>query len=150
MRQKIDTGLYAYDCVGYFGNTCGVPLPEWRHMARFSWETNWKIVLSVGWRMIGPVTNDELSPEDALAVPENEALLKINDIDKIPAYNYIDLGATYKLCEGRPDRGRHQQRVRQGTAAGARDSQLNDYGAGFYGTYDSLGRYLHASIQFTF
>ncbi len=28
--------------------------------------------------------------------------------------------------------------------------QNNDYGAGFYGTYDSLGRYLHASMQFTF
>ena len=29
-------------------------------------------------------------------------------------------------------------------------SSPNDYGPGFYGTYDPLGRYIHASMQFTF
>ncbi|OYW04343.1 MAG: hypothetical protein B7X11_03045, partial [Acidobacteria bacterium 37-65-4] len=38
-KQEINTGLYSYDCIGYFGNQCGVPNPKWRHLARFSWET---------------------------------------------------------------------------------------------------------------
>ena len=44
MKQKIDTGLYAYDCVGYFGNQCGVPTPKWRHMARILWETRYNTI----------------------------------------------------------------------------------------------------------
>ena len=60
--QKIDTGLYSYDCVGYFGDTCDAVVPKWRHMARFSWETNWKFVLSVGWRLLGPVTQRVVEP----------------------------------------------------------------------------------------
>ncbi len=26
-------GLGEYDCAGFFGATCGTPLPEWRHKA---------------------------------------------------------------------------------------------------------------------
>jgi iron complex outermembrane recepter protein len=147
--QKIDTGLYNYDCVGYFGDTCDAVVPEWRHMARFSWETNWKFVLSVGWRMIGPVTNDWLSPEEALAVPGQEAVLQRNQIDKIPAFNYMDMGVTYNLRKGIQVVGGINNVFDKEPPLGA-GQQNNDYGAGFYGFYDSLGRFLHASIQFTF
>ncbi len=149
MAQTIDTGLYSYDCVGLFGNTCGIPTPTWRHMMRFSWETNWKFVLSVGWRLQGPVTQDVLSTQEALFVPGQDALLKANNIDKIPTYNYMDMGVTYNLRKGIQIVGGINN-VFDKEPPLAPGQSPNDYGAGFYGTYDSLGRYLHASVQFTF
>jgi outer membrane receptor protein involved in Fe transport len=149
MDSKIDTGLYAYDCKGYFGNQCGVPTPTWRHMARLSWETTFNTVFSLGWRMIGGVTNDDGSPNLAIGDPANIALLKANDIYTIAAHHYLDLAATYKLRK-------HYELVlgvnnvldkEPPLAPGMSD---NDYGAGFYNTYDSLGRYVHFSLQFTF
>ena len=149
MHQKIDTGLYAYDCVGYFGNQCGNPTPTWRHMVRLSWETRFNTVFTLGWRMVGGVTNDDGSSNPAIGDPANVALLKANDIYTISAQNYLDLAATYKLTK-------HYQFVLGVNNVLDKEPPLapgmsnNDYGAGFYGTYDSLGRYVHVSMQFTF
>jgi iron complex outermembrane receptor protein len=148
-KQEIDTGLYAYDCVGYFGNTCGNPAPTWRHLARFSWETPFKVVVSVGWRMIGAVTVDEASANPALSNPDNVVLDKINKIDVIPAIHYMDIGATFKLTKAIQLVGGINNIFDKEPPLGVGQSN-NDYAAGFYGTYDSLGRYLHASLQFTF
>ncbi len=95
--HTIDTGLYNYDCVGYFGLTCGTPIPKWRHLARFSWETPWKVTVSVGWRMIGGTMIDEASPNPALANPGNIELDKINNIYQLSARHFMDLGATWKI-----------------------------------------------------
>jgi outer membrane receptor protein involved in Fe transport len=149
MHSTIDTGLYAYDCKGYFGNQCGIPTPTWRHMTRFSWETNFRTVFSLGWRMVGGVTNDDGSPNDAIGDPGNVALLETNSIYKIPARHYFDLAATYRL-------NKHYTFLAGVNNLFDKEPPLapgmsdNDYGAGFYGTYDSLGRYLHVSMQFTF
>lgn len=149
MKQYINTGLFDYDCVGYFGNQCGVPTPKWRHMARLLFETRYNTSISFAWRMIGPVENDDLSPNDAIGAPSNIALLEANDVDKFSAQNYFDLGVTYKLT-------RHLNLTfgvnnifdrEPPLAAGMQD---NDYGTGFYGTYDPLGRYIFTGIQFTF
>jgi len=149
MKSSIDTGLYSYDCKGYFGNQCGVPTPTWRHMVRFSWETNFQTVFSLGWRMVGGVTNDDGSPNPAIGDPGNVALLQANDIYTIGAHNYFDVAATYRLKKnyvflvGVNNIFDKEPPLAPGMSP-------NDYGAGFYGTYDSLGRYVHASIQFTF
>jgi iron complex outermembrane receptor protein len=149
MQEGIDTGLYAYDCVGYFGNTCGNPAPKWRHLARFSLDTKFKTTISVGWRMIGAVTVDDANPNPALSNPDNLALDKVNNIDKIPAFHYMDLGATWKMT-------RNAQLVLGVNNLFDKEPPLavgqsnNDYAAGFYGTYDSLGRFFHTSLQFKF
>ncbi len=80
MQQKIDTGLYNYDCVGYFGNQCGIPTPKWRHIARFSWETNLKFVLSA--RLAHDRSRDKrwLQPQSGARRPRPRAMLKLNDI----------------------------------------------------------------------
>jgi len=148
-QEGIDTGLYAYDCVGYFGNTCGNPAPKWRHLARFSLDTKFKTTISVGWRMIGAVTVDDANPNPALSNPDNLALDKVNNIDKIPAFHYMDLGATWKMT-------RNAQLVLGVNNLFDKEPPLavgqsnNDYAAGFYGTYDSLGRFFHTSLQFKF
>ncbi|HSL24433.1 MAG TPA: TonB-dependent receptor [Vicinamibacterales bacterium] len=148
-NSKIDTGLFAYDCVGYFGNQCGIPKPNWRHFARVTWQPGFNTSISAGWRMVGPVTNDDGSPNDAIGEPSNIALLEQNDVYKFDAYHYLDLAVSYQLVKN--------YRLMFGVnnvfdkepplAPGMSD---NDYGPGYYGTYDHLGRYVFSGIQFTF
>jgi outer membrane receptor protein involved in Fe transport len=149
MNSKIDTGLYAYDCVGYFGNQCGVPTPKWRHMTRVMWDTPYNFSVSLGWRMLGPVKNDDASPNDAIGDPANLDLLRANDVYEFAAHHYIDLSATYQLTKKyRFVAGINNLLDKEPPlAAGMQD---NDYGTGFYGTYDPMGRYVFSGIQFTF
>ena len=42
LENRLTNPLIDYDCVGYYGNQCGIPDAEWRHRARVSWETNFK------------------------------------------------------------------------------------------------------------
>ncbi len=81
--------------------------------------------------------------------PARRSCSKKNDIDKIPTYNYMDLGVTYNLRKGVQIVGGINN-VFDKEPPLAPGQQNNDYGPGFYGFYDPLGRYLHASVQFTF
>ena len=67
----------------------------------------------------------------------------------IDAYNYFDFAATYRLAKNYNIVGGINNLFDKEPPLGA-GSQDNDYGAGFYGTYDSLGRYLFLGVQFTF
>ncbi len=147
-KQAIDSGLYTYDCVGYFGNQCGIPSPKWRHLSRFGWETG-NLSVSLGWRYIHAVTNDDGSPNPALGDPGNVARLQKNGIYKIPAHHYFDLAASYKI-------GNAIQLILGVNNIADKEPPLapgmqdNDYGPGYYGTYDPYGRYLHTALQFNF
>lgn len=148
-ERQVDTGLYKYDCAGYFGNQCGDPTPTWRHLARVSWETNWKTTLSLGWRMIGAVDNDDLSSNPALGDPSNVDLLKTNDQDAFGAAHYFDLAASINVIKGvQFTLGINNLADKEPPIAPG--DQGNDYGPGYHGTYDPYGRYLFTSIQFTF
>ena len=143
--HTIDTGLYNYDCVGYFGLTCGTPIPKWRHLARFSWETPWKVTVSVGWRMIGGTMIDEASPNPALANPGNIELDKINNIYQLSARHFMDLGATWKITKNIQFVAGVDNVLDKEPPFLPSISTL-----GFAGTYDPLGRYVHTGLQFTF
>ena len=151
LKQYINTGLYSYDCVGYFGNTCGVPTPKWRHLTRFSWETPWKITLTAGWRMVGPVTEDSGNPNPALSNPTRFAQLKDigNMASAIPSFNWLDLGVSWKMHKGITFIAGVNNVFDTEPPLGV-GSNPNDYGTGFYGMYDGLGRYIHTGLQFTF
>jgi outer membrane receptor protein involved in Fe transport len=149
-KQTIDTGLYSYDCVGFFGNQCGIPTPTWRHLARFSWETPYRTTISVGWRMIGHALVDAASPNPALAGSADDiALYKANNIYELPKTHYMDLGVTYKLAKSYTLIGGINNLFDKEPPL-APGMSPNDYGTGFYGTYDPLGRYFHWSLQFSF
>ena len=34
-------GFPSYDCMGFYGGTCGIPAPKWRHNFRTNWRTPW-------------------------------------------------------------------------------------------------------------
>jgi len=147
-KQEINTGLYTYDCKGYFGNQCGIPSPRWRHLSRIGWETG-DFTLSLGWRLISSVLNDDASPNPALSDPGMIPRLKANSTYRYPNYNYIDIAATYKLAQGIQISLGVNNIADKEPPLGP-DMTDNDYGPGFYGTYDPYGRYIHSALQFTF
>jgi outer membrane receptor protein involved in Fe transport len=149
MNQKTDTGLFFYDCVGFYGNQCGIPTPRWRHIARFAWDTTFNTTLSVGWRLIGGVKNDDLSPNEALGDPGNVRLLELNFADKLKTSNYIDVSANHRLSRNYNLLAGINNIFDREPPLGAGASD-NDFGPGFYGTYDHLGRYVFAGLQFMF
>jgi len=88
-------GTDRYNCVSYYGPTCGTPLPVWRHSFRVSWNTPWNLQLSANWRYFGSAKLDFDSSQPGL---QQGTTKDLNPTDAaIPAFNYFDLAATYRL-----------------------------------------------------
>jgi len=86
----------AYDCTGFYGGTCGVPAPEWRHNFRTNWRTPWAgLDIAATWRYFGDTLSERKSTDPQLNGPVN-----VNDIaNGIGAYNYFDLTASMTFAE---------------------------------------------------
>ncbi len=148
MKSFIDTGIFSYDCVGLFGNTCGQPTPRWRHLARISWEKG-PTTVTLAWRLVGRVRVDASSDQAGLSSPADVPLYKLSGSFYYGDHHYFDIAATYNL--------RSHLRATVGVnniadknpplAAGF---SPNDFGPGFFGTYDPYGRVIHASLLMTF
>lgn len=89
-------GFPSYDCTGFYGNTCGVPSPSWRHSLRTNWRTPWNgLDVAATWRFYGKSKTERLSANDQLSGPVNA-----NGISNgIPAYSYLDLTASMTFAE---------------------------------------------------
>ena len=145
ISNRLDNALRAYDCAGYFGGQCGLPLPRWRHRAVFSWETTFRTVFSLGWRYMGPVTNDDASPDPDLANPDLIESWKINGAYELDAVSYFDLSVTYDFTKG------VQLTVGVDNILDKEPPLAPSLSlTGFIGTYDPWGRFVHASMLFTF
>jgi outer membrane receptor protein involved in Fe transport len=83
-----------YDCAGLFGNTCGSPLPEWRHHFRVNWETPWDVNLALTWRYIGGTGLDSNTDQPSLS---SGSIDKING--HIPSVSYFDIAATWQVSD---------------------------------------------------
>ncbi len=141
-------GSGTYDCAGYFGVTCGVPTPSWRHKFRVTWNTPIGLEASLQWRYIGSTKVD---------VNQNNPLLAdgITDVidAKIPEYHYFDLALQYKF------KGRYTFRAgvnnlfdKQPPIGDA--NNVGDFGAGngntFPQLYDTLGRNMYVGVTASF
>ena len=78
-------------CDGYFGNTCGVPRPEFQSNTRINWTTG-DLTLSALVRYIGETEDDQLMVDtdlskDDLVVPELDSKI------------YVDLSASYIVSD---------------------------------------------------
>jgi outer membrane receptor protein involved in Fe transport len=150
-----DTGLYSYDCVGYFGDICnnfygpsyGLT-PDWRHLARVSWEIG-PTVLSLGWRMLSEMTHESASPDEGLSDPDSRETWEALGSYTIPATHYFDLAFNYKIAQGLQLTFGVNNILDKDPPLGAGIDNI-DYGPGFWGAYDVYGRYIHSSIQFQF
>jgi iron complex outermembrane recepter protein len=89
-------GSDSYDCTGFYGNTCGVPSPAWRHSLRTNWRTPWNgLDIAATWRYFGDSKSERLSTNPQLEGPVNANGLGF----EIPAYSYIDLTASMTFAE---------------------------------------------------
>ena len=140
--------LVDYDCVGYFGFQCASAKPNWRHRARATWETNFNMSFSLGWRFVGEVEIDDASPDPDIGNPSAMENWRINGIDKIPAFNWFDLAASYRMNNGiRFTVGCNNIFDEEPPLA---PTFNDDFGINMYATYDPMGRYFFGSMQFQF
>jgi iron complex outermembrane receptor protein len=86
-------GLETYDCAGYFGNTCGTPLPVWRNKVRATWTTPWDLQLAFTWRHIDKVELDARSAQTRLAGGTAA------QVPFLASRDYIDVAASYALTK---------------------------------------------------
>ncbi|MBV9843372.1 MAG: TonB-dependent receptor [Sphingomonadaceae bacterium] len=143
-----NVGPSKFDCVGYFGATCGTPIPHWRHKARLTWTTPWNVSLSGQWRFIGKTKVDTLNPN---INPDGTG---INTVDEhIKNVSYFDLTATARLANKVSLRiGAQNLFDKDPPILGSAVTPSASLGAGntFPQVYDVLGRYVFvgASVDF--
>ena len=75
------------DCLGVYGNQCGNPSPEYRHVQRTTWTVG-DLRMSYLWRHVGKSV-----------VEETQKAATFDQFEAIKAYNYIDLLASYNINE---------------------------------------------------
>jgi outer membrane receptor protein involved in Fe transport len=145
-KQTPVPGLGEYDCKGFFGQTCGTPIPEWRHKARVTWMTPWSTDVALTWRHIAKV-NIDLSSSNPLL---NGSFAPVDK--ELGERDYLDLAASWNV-------------TKQLTISGGIDNLLDKdppiisssiagpaFGNGntYPQVYDALGRKLFVSLQYRF
>jgi outer membrane receptor protein involved in Fe transport len=138
-----------YDCAGYYGATCGNPLPHWRHKLRLSLQLPIGIGISGQWRYVGSVKHEGLNPSTAVNSVGVPPILA-----HVPAQNYFDLASTFTVGDHYNFRlgvnnilDRNPPVFTSGNGACAVTfCNGNTYG----GTYDVLGRYIFAGATLNF
>jgi iron complex outermembrane recepter protein len=140
IKQAV-TGGGAFNCAGLYGSdTCGEPLPRWRHRVRLTWSPPYPFTLSLAWRYIDGTGFDGNSANPLL----HKATFDAVDA-RIPDYNYLDFAATYRIKDGLTARmgvnnlfDKDPPVVDSVTFPAAGPSLGN--GNTFPGIYDALGR----------
>ena len=145
MQSALTTPLVSYDCVGYFGFQCVQSQPEWQHRLRATWETAINLNLSLQWRHFGAVDNDDASSNPDLGNPAQMPLWEENFVDRYPAFNWLDISASYMMNNGlRFTVGVNNVTDEEAPLA----ADFADFDT--YQSYEPLGRYVFGSIQFQF
>ena len=144
----VDKGGLAtpYDCAGLFGDPCGVQ-PRWRHSARATWTTRIGISPSLRWRHISGLKLAALDPKFNLTNNVSPAGTVL------PAQDYFDVAAVFRVRKQFELRvgvnnvfDREPPLIVRNTAAGGGPVNGNTYPE----WYDSLGRYIFASVTMNF
>ena len=149
-----DNGLTEkYDCVGYYGATCGGPSPKWRHKARLTLQTPFGLGVSGQWRYFGPVNVDYKNP----SATTTGAFFAFGSHLKSQSYfdlaTTLDVGKHYNLRLGVNNLFDRQPPLVTSGDPGGNSSACPGVacnGNTFPAVYDALGRYLYAGITLNF
>ncbi|NUR46333.1 MAG: TonB-dependent receptor [Sphingomonas sp.] len=137
-----------YDCAGFYGATCGNPLPHWRHKARLGLQMPNGIGISAQWRYVGKVKHQGFSPDQVL----NGGTPALNP--RVAAQSYFDLASTFTVGDHYNfrlgvnnifDKNPPLFTSNLGSCA-VSTCNGNTYG----GTYDTLGRFFFAGATLNF
>ncbi|MGA7616424.1 MAG: TonB-dependent receptor [Thermoanaerobaculia bacterium] len=146
LKDYINTGLYAYDCQGYFGDQCGEPDTDWSHLMYFTYQFG-PAAVTLGWRYIGQTKIDASNPAPALYAPGDLAAYKAVGSYQLPATNYFDLSANYNLMQN-VSLSVGVNNIADKTPPLGAGLSFVDYAPGFAGLYDPYGRYIHGALTF--
>jgi outer membrane receptor protein involved in Fe transport len=81
-----------YNCAGYYGPTCGNPLPKWRHTLTTAWATPWHgIGIQARWRHIGNTQVEFANPSPLLSGAFGQSIQWTGSRD------YLDLVASDQI-----------------------------------------------------
>jgi iron complex outermembrane receptor protein len=147
-QYAVNNGLtQAYDCAGYYGTTCGVPAPTWRHRARFALDTKRNLVVSLVWRYIGPVAVDYSNPSSTLHASSYSAYAA-----HIKPYSYFDLSVNGSVGSHVQWRAGVKNLLDKDPPLVGTGSCSSTYcnGNTYGGVYDSMGRYVFTGMTFSF
>ena len=154
-KYEVDNGLTdVYDCAGYYGPTCGNPLPKWRHKVRATFRTAGGFGASLQWRYLGAAKIEYRNSSSTLAASPFAA-----QDAKIGSQSYIDLTLTYDFGDHLSWRlgatnllDKQPPLVTSGTSGGVNSAcaSVTCNGNTYPGTYDALGRYVFTGVTFNF
>ena len=135
-----------YDCAGFFGDSCGTPLPKWRHKLRATVAVNKYISISPAWRHFSGVTNDLDSNNTIIgAGPGNSVANAV--VPRINQQNYFDLAMQVAIQKYSFRIGAQNLLDKSPPIT---PNFSNNGSNTFAQVYDSLGRYLFASVTLDF
>lgn len=153
-RYVVDDGLNpTYDCAGYYGPTCGTPLPKWRHKFRTTFKAANGLGVSLQWRYLSSVKVEFENPSTTLASGAYD-----HDV-KIGSQSYFDLTMTYDIGDHLEWRlgatnilDKQPPLVTSGSANFGSSACAGTYcnGNTYPGTYDALGRYIFTGVTMNF
>ncbi|MFP4003376.1 MAG: TonB-dependent receptor, partial [Alphaproteobacteria bacterium] len=132
LPEEVAAGFPVAKCVGFHTDeTCGeVPVPEWRHKFRTTWQTPIHLDVSATWRFFG-------ATDSAVATSD------------FPEVHYLDLAARYQLFDNLALRAGVNNIL-------DRDPPFTEVGAGFGNGntypqfYDATGRFFFFSATVDF
>ncbi len=132
-----------YDCAGLFGQSCGIPLPKWRHKLRATYSLANGLSVTGAWRFFKGTKNDGLDSNPLLTANINPAVAKIGDV------SYFDLGLTARVGDNYTFRIGAQNLLDK--TPPFLDSNYSNNGSNTYAqVYDSLGRYIYVGVELNF
>lgn len=135
------------DCLGYYGTSCGGPLPEFRWLQRTTWDYR-NFQVSLIWRHMGKVERER---------PDLQAIIDGGDVPfqpftRIAAHDYFDLYGSWQALDNlRVYAGVTNLLDKDPPVVGneAADTSSNS-GNTFPSAYDPLGRVFSMGVNFTF
>ena len=134
----------AFDCVGFYGSTCGTPNPKWRHKLRIGLTMPNGLGISGQWRYFDAVDIDTLSSDVDLNGGES-ARQPVRPAS--PSQSYFDLAFTARVAQ------KLNLRLGMNNVFDS-DPPLNGFALGngntYPQTYDALGRYMFAGFTVDF
>ena len=145
----------SYNCVGYYGATCGGSNSKWRHVFNGTWSTPWDgLDVNVRWRYYAHQDSQLASGNPLL---NGDGIQPFPGTEHIDAYSYFDLTATFNVYKTiRLELGVNNLTDKAPPlVVGADCSTSSPAGANcngntFPGVYDAMGRYLFAHISAQF
>ncbi|NNC71945.1 MAG: TonB-dependent receptor [Sphingomonadaceae bacterium] len=131
--------LAFFDCIGYYGNVCGTPQPEYRHRVSLGYTADSGWGLTLRWRHFGGVDYDQTSTDPQLA---GGGVGTVDDT--INSFDWFDISASYDFTDNfRLTAGVNNVFDRNPPTIGAQNAGGFSNGNTYPGNYDPAGRYVY-------